>query len=176
MKNKIYLSLGSNIGDRAENILSALSFLQSSGFVEIKKISSFYETSAVGPKQRDFYNIAVEAGTQISPYGLLALIKHGEFLLGRKKSKNAKRWGPRLIDIDILFFGNKIIGKDSFAARLDSDLILPHKEIQNRLFVLYPLNEIAADFVHPVLNRKINAILKKNRLTLKNQKVRIINV
>ena len=158
MKNKIYLSLGSNIGDMAENIMSALSFLQSSGFVEIKKISSFYETSAVGPKQRNFYNIAVEAWTQLSPYGLLALIKHGEFLLGRKKRKTAELWGPRRIDIDILFFGNKIIKKDSFAAKLDTDLVLPHKEIGNRLFVLCPLNEIAPDFVHPVLNRKINAI------------------
>lgn len=173
-KNKIYLSLGSNIGNRAENIISALSFLQSSGFVNILRISSFYETSAVGPKQRNFYNIAVEADTGLSPYGLLALAKHAEFLLGRLSAKNAKRWGPRIIDIDILFFGNKIISEGSFAARLDSRLIIPHKEIENRLFVLCPMNELAPDFVHPVLNRKINQILKNNLLTLKDQKVKII--
>jgi 2-amino-4-hydroxy-6-hydroxymethyldihydropteridine pyrophosphokinase len=173
--NKIFLSLGSNIGDRTENIMSALSFLQSSGYINIKKISSFYKTLAIGPKQRDFYNIAVEAGTELSPYGLLSLVKHAETLLGRTDGKNPKRWGPRLIDIDILFFDKKIIQKDSFAARLDEGLIIPHKEISKRLFVLIPLNEIASDFVHPILNRKINQILRENLLTLKKQKVKIIN-
>ncbi|MCL2144593.1 MAG: 2-amino-4-hydroxy-6-hydroxymethyldihydropteridine diphosphokinase [Endomicrobia bacterium] len=174
MKNKIYLGLGSNIGDRAENMLFALSLLQSSGFAEIKKISSFYKTSPVGPKQRDFYNMAAEAETSLSPYGLFSLIKHAEYLIGRKESKSAKRWGPRIIDIDILFFGKEIIKKDSFAARIAGNIVIPHKEIENRLFVLIPLNEIAPDFVHPILNRKINAILKKNRLTLGKQKVKII--
>ncbi|MDR2425838.1 MAG: 2-amino-4-hydroxy-6-hydroxymethyldihydropteridine diphosphokinase [Endomicrobium sp.] len=161
----IYLSLGSNIGNRAENLVSALSFLQSSGFVNILKISSFYKTSAVGLCQRDFYNIAVKAETNLQPEELLCLVQNIEFLIGRKPSK---RWGPRIIDIDILFFGNEIVKADN--------LFIPHKEIQNRLFALCPLNEISPDFVHPVLNRKINEIVQESRLTLKCQKVKIIAI
>ncbi len=160
---KIFLSLGSNIGDRGENILSALSFLQSSGYVDICKISSFYETSAVGPRQKSFYNIAVKATTALKPQDLLLLVKRAEEILGRKKSK---RWGRRLIDIDILFFGSKTVKT--------KNLVIPHKEVQNRLFALVPLSEIAANFIHPLLNRKINMILKNNLLTLKEQKVKIV--
>jgi 2-amino-4-hydroxy-6-hydroxymethyldihydropteridine diphosphokinase len=164
-KETVYLGLGSNIGDRGGNLISALSFLQSSGFVDIVKISSFYETSAVGFKQRGFYNIAVKAKTELLPRELLCLVKNIEVLAGRKPSK---RWGPRVIDIDILFFSDKIIN--------ERDLVIPHKEIQNRLFVLCPLNEISPRLVHPVLNGKINEILTENRLTLKNQKVKIITI
>jgi 2-amino-4-hydroxy-6-hydroxymethyldihydropteridine diphosphokinase len=150
MNNVIYLGLGSNIGDRAENIISALSFLQSSNFVKIKKISSFYETSPIGPKQRKFYNIAIRAITPLNPQGLLSLIKQIEKLIGRKKTL---RWGPRVIDIDILFFKNIII--------TEKNLVIPHKEIQNRFFVLVSLNEIAGDFVCPLSNKKISVILNE---------------
>ena len=168
----IYLGLGSNIGDRAENIFSALSLLQSSGYVSVKKISSLYKTSSVGQKQRDFYNIALKAQTRLSPQDLLALIKQAETLLGRKPSQ---RWGKRLIDIDILFYGKRI-HYSLLTTHYSLPLTLPHKEICNRLFVLIPLNEIAPDFKHPVLNRKINIILKNNLLTLANQKVKITGI
>lgn len=158
---KIYLGIGSNIGDRAENIISALSFLQSNG-VLINKISSFYETSPVGPKQRNFYNITALAQTSLHPQELLIFIKQAEPLLGRKASK---RWGARIIDIDVLFYEAQIIKK--------RELEIPHKEIQNRLFVLEPLCEIAPNLTHPVLGGKIKTILKNN-LTLKNQKVKIV--
>lgn len=159
----IYLSLGSNIGNRKENIFSALSMLQSSGFVNIQKISSFYETSAIGPKQRNFYNIVVKAQTSLIPFKLLTIIKHIEKLLGRK---DAARWTARIIDIDILIYGKKSIKM--------KDLLIPHKEMLNRLFVLVPFNEIAPNFKYPILNRKINQILKDRMLTLKKQKVKII--
>jgi 2-amino-4-hydroxy-6-hydroxymethyldihydropteridine diphosphokinase len=165
MKNAIYLSLGSNVGDRAENIVSALSFLQNSLSVNIEKISSFYETSPIGPKQRSFYNIVIEAQTDLKPDKLLLFIKQAEHILGRRKTI---RWGPRVIDIDILFFGRKIIDQVG--------LIVPHKELQNRLFVLIPLSEVASDFVHPVLKQKIGGILYDKSLTLKCQKVKIIRV
>jgi 2-amino-4-hydroxy-6-hydroxymethyldihydropteridine diphosphokinase len=165
MKNSVYLSLGSNVGDRAENIVSALSFLQSSLSVNVEKISSFYETSPVGPKQRSFYNIVIEAQTDLKPGDLLLFIKRMECILGRKKTI---KWGPRVIDIDILFFGRKIIDQIG--------LTVPHKEIQNRLFVLIPLSEIAGDFVHSVLKQKISGILYDKLLTLKRQKVRIVQV
>jgi 2-amino-4-hydroxy-6-hydroxymethyldihydropteridine diphosphokinase len=150
MKSVIHLGLGSNIGDRAENIILALSFLQSSNFVKIKKISSFYKTSPIGPRQREFYNIAIKASTSLNPQGLLSLIKQTEILIGRKKTL---RWGPRVIDVDILFFNNTVIS--------DESLVIPHKEIQNRLFVLVPLNEIAGDFVCPLSNKKISVILNE---------------
>lgn len=165
MKETVYLSLGSNIGNRAENIISAFSFLQSSLFLNIKKISSFYETSPVGPSQKSFYNIVAEAQTDLKPDDLLLLIKQAEYILGRRKTI---RWGPRVVDIDILFFGKKIIDK--------VNLTIPHKEVQNRLFVLVPLDEIAGNFVHPVLKRKIRTILYDKLLTLKCQKVKIIRI
>ncbi|WP_158408998.1 2-amino-4-hydroxy-6-hydroxymethyldihydropteridine diphosphokinase [Endomicrobium proavitum] len=170
MKHKIFLGLGSNIGDRAENIISALSILQSSGFVNIQKISSFYETSAVGPKQRKFYNVVVQAQTNLTPQNLLTLVKQTEVILGRKPSG---KWLPRVIDIDILFYGRSVINSQLSILNSQLPLIVPHKEIEHRLFVLIPLAEIAPNFVHPVLNRKINNILKINSLTLLNQKVRI---
>jgi len=166
----VYLGLGSNLGDRAENIIFALSILQSSGFVHIDKISSFYETSPVGPKQRSFYNIVIKAKTALSPSDLLLFIKQIERISGREKTI---KWGPRVVDIDILFFGQAVID-----SRVTSDekhyLIIPHREIPNRLFVLVPLCEIAENFVHPVLKRKTSNILRDKSLTLKQQKVKII--
>jgi 2-amino-4-hydroxy-6-hydroxymethyldihydropteridine diphosphokinase len=165
MEKEIYLGLGSNIGDRAENIISALSLLQSSGYVEIEKISSFYETSPIGPKQRNFCNIAAKAKTGLLPKALLVLIKQAEAILGRKPSR---RWGKRTIDIDILFYASKVVN-------FQFSLTVPHKEIENRLFVLAPLNEIAPDFKHPVLNKRIGVILKNklSALMQNGQKVRI---
>jgi 2-amino-4-hydroxy-6-hydroxymethyldihydropteridine diphosphokinase len=164
MKNTIiYLSLGSNIGNRAGNMVSALSFLQSSLFIDIKNISSFYETSPVGRAQRNFYNIAIKAKTNLTPKGLLLLIKQAESILGRKKTI---KWGPRVIDIDILFFGKEVINY--------ANLTVPHKDIQNRLFVLVPLREIAGNFTHPVLKQNINDILLDQTSPLKCQKIRMI--
>lgn len=163
MSEKIFLSLGSNIGDREENINLALSFLESSGFVHIKKISSFYETSPVGPKQDNFYNIAVKAYTELGAEDLLLLIKQCEKILGRRKTQ---KWGPRIIDIDILLYGNRKITL--------KNLQIPHKELKNRLFALMPLNEIDPFLRHPVLNRKINKILQNILLTHPEQKVKII--
>lgn len=163
MKNKIFLSLGSNIGNRMGNIEITLSFLQSSCFIYIKKISSFYKTSPIGPKQRSFYNIVASAKTNLSPDNLLHLLKETQEVIGRVKTLH---WGPRIIDIDILFFNNDIVKKQF--------LTIPHKEIQNRLFVLVPLAEIARDFIHPILKQKICDILNEKLLTLRCQKVKIL--
>jgi 2-amino-4-hydroxy-6-hydroxymethyldihydropteridine diphosphokinase len=163
MNKVIYLGLGSNIGNRVENIVFALSVLQSSGFVNIKKISSFYETSPIGPKQRKFYNIAVKANTSLNPHDLLSIIKQTEELMGREKTLH---WGPRVIDVDILFFSRIVIA--------EKNLIVPHKEIQNRLFVLAPLNEISKNFICPISNKKIGVILNEKLLTLRCQKVKIL--
>jgi len=166
----VYLGLGSNLGDRTENITFALSLLQSSSFICIEKISSFYETSPVGPKQRSFYNVAVKARTVLNPSDLLLFVKQVERISGRKKTI---KWGPRVVDIDILFFDQTVIDIGVISDRKHY-LVIPHKEIQNRLFVLIPLCEIAGNFVHPVLKQKISNILQDKSLTLKRQKVRII--
>ena len=123
----IYLSLGSNIGNRKKNLEKALTELNKNNIKEIK-ISSLYETEPVGPKQRNFYNIA------------------GKFK-GRTKTYH---WGPRVIDIDILFYGKQTIKS--------KNLIIPHKEIVNRAFVLIPMNEIASNFIHPIYHKAIKTI------------------
>ncbi|MDR1522623.1 MAG: 2-amino-4-hydroxy-6-hydroxymethyldihydropteridine diphosphokinase [Endomicrobium sp.] len=165
MKYTIYLGLGSNIGNRAENIFTALSFMQSSLLIRIIKVSSLYETSPIGPKQKPFYNIAIKAKTNLNPCDLLFFLKRLEQILGRKKTI---KWGPRIIDIDILFFNKKVLNNYL--------LSIPHKDVQNRLFVLVPLNEIEKNLLHPTLNKTIQLILKEKLLTLKKQKVKIIKI
>ena len=145
----IYLSLGSNIGNRKKNLEKALIELNKSNIKEIK-ISSFYETEPVGPKQRNFYNIAGKFKTNLKPQELLKTVKQIEEKLGRIKTYH---WGPRLIDIDILFYGKQIVKT--------KNLIIPHKEIINRSFVLVPMNEIAPNFVHPANHKTIKTLEKQ---------------
>lgn len=145
----IYLSFGSNIGDRRQNILKAVAALEENNIRKIK-LSSFYETSPVGPKQRYFYNCAGVFKTDLKAEKLLEIIKKTEKGLGRKKTF---KWGPRVIDIDILFYGGEIVEL--------AKLSIPHPEIMNRLFVLLPMNEISPGFVHPVSKKTIKRILKE---------------
>lgn len=153
------------MGDRRNNINCALSFLQAKPVkIKIIKTSSVYETSAVGGvKQRNFFNCAVKALTNLAPSELLAFIKSIESKMGRKKTV---RWGRRIIDIDILFYGKEIIKTKT--------LCVPHKEILNRLFVLAPLGEIAPAFTHPLVKQKVKTLYNEALLTLKGQKVKII--
>ncbi len=142
----IYLSLGSNIGNRKRNLEKALIELHKKDIKKIK-ISSLYETEPVGPKQRNFYNIAGKFKTSLQPQDLLKTVKQIEENLGRIKTY---RWGPRVIDIDILFYGKQIIKS--------KNLIIPHKEIANRAFVLVPMNEIAPNFVYPIKRKTIKTL------------------
>ena len=142
----IYLSLGSNIGNRKRNLEKAVAELNNNNIKEIK-ISSLYETEPVGPKQRNFYNIAGKFKTNLNPRELLKVLKQTEQKLGRTKTYH---WGPRVIDIDILFYGKQVIKS--------KNLIIPHKEIINRAFVLVPMKEIASNFVHPTQHKTIKNI------------------
>ena len=155
----IYLSLGSNIGNRKKNLEKALIELGQNNIKEIK-ISSFYETEPVGPKQRNFYNIAGKFKTNLKPQELLKTVKQIEEKLGRTKTYH---WGPRIIDIDILFYGKQTIKT--------TNLIIPHKEIKNRAFVLVPMNEIASKFVHPIYRKTIRTMYEKLKTNLKNENV-----
>ncbi len=131
----IGVGLGSNIGDKPANILRALTLLEERKVLEITAVSPIYRTAPWGLREQEaFANACALAKTRLDPAGLLAAIKAVEIDMGRTESV---RWGPRLIDIDILFYG---------AHELETpELVLPHKEIFNRAFVLVPLAEIAPD-------------------------------
>jgi 2-amino-4-hydroxy-6-hydroxymethyldihydropteridine diphosphokinase len=131
----VVLSIGSNMGDRELNIQNAVKALETAGVIDIK-ISSFYETEPVGYTEQDeFLNIAAIGQTLLSPQELLSTIQSIENSMARKREI---RWGPRPIDIDIVFFGGRIINEPG--------LSVPHPEYKKRAFVIMPILEITPDF------------------------------
>jgi len=150
MNEKIILSLGSNVGDRKENINAALSELMSSGF-DADSVSSYYETEPVGFKEQDdFINIAVSGAFEGEPEKLIGMIRTIESDLGRVREM---KYGPRTIDIDIILFGERKIGS--------VDLTIPHPEFRNRRFVLVPVCEIEPDAQDPVTGRTVSFLLSE---------------
>ena len=148
--SRVFLSLGSNLGDRLSNIQHAVSSLSMSKHINVIKTSSFYETEPWGNKNQPwFLNAAIAIDTDLTPQKLLELCQNIELQLGRVKNET-QRWAQRAIDIDILIFDNKIIN--------ESNLIIPHPLMQKRAFVLVPMLEVKADLVHPVLNKTITEL------------------
>lgn len=144
----VYIGVGSNMGERHKNCLHAIDLLNRKG-IFVKKKSSFYTTRPWGIKnQPDFINMAVEATTELEPLNLLDSIKDIEKNIGRKETF---RWGPRIIDLDILLFDDIIFE--------DERLKIPHPLMHIREFVLRPLCEIAPETVHPVFNLSICELL-----------------
>ncbi len=141
----VYFSLGSNLGNRQENLDRALKLL--SERMRMGKISSIYDTEPIGPiDQPRFLNLAAEAFTNLKPEGLLMMVKGIEQKMGRY----SRTGEPRIIDIDILLYGDQIVDT--------SDLKIPHPEMTRRSFVLVPLSEIAPDAVHPVLKKPVKEL------------------
>ncbi|MBI5389391.1 2-amino-4-hydroxy-6-hydroxymethyldihydropteridine diphosphokinase [Candidatus Woesearchaeota archaeon] len=146
---KVYLSIGSNLGNERRNLEQAIAFLKEK--CKIIKVSPFYKTKPMYSKnQPAFLNAAIGVETALSPKELLFFLKSIEKRMGRKK---AKRYGPRLIDIDILLYGKQIIK--------NRGLIIPHPRMQERQFVLQPLAEIAPKVVHPLLKKRITTLLRQ---------------
>jgi len=146
MHDLVYLSLGSNVGDRAANLNTAIDRLRAFG--EVVAVSSCYETEPVEfTAQPWFLNCAVTLDTEKTPGQLLSGILDIEQQLGRRRGQQK---GPRILDIDILLFGDSIVE--------DAGLTIPHPAMQERRFVLEPLAEIAPDVLHPILKRSIREL------------------
>jgi 2-amino-4-hydroxy-6-hydroxymethyldihydropteridine diphosphokinase len=140
VKEKVYVSLGSNLGDRTKNMQQALMALRQEG-IAVTKISSVYETEPVDYLDQPwFLNMAVEGETELAPAALLETLRGIETKMGSKK-RIAK--GPRLIDIDILLYAKEVVDTP--------ELQIPHPRIHLRRFVLQPLAEIAPGVRHPIL-------------------------
>ncbi len=149
--NKIYLGLGTNIGDKENNLKKTVSeFYKNKDFFNIK-ISSVYETRPYGEiEQENFLNAVLYLETNYTPEEIFIYTKNLEKKIGRKKRKI---WGPREIDIDILLFNNSVYNSDK--------ITIPHKDLLNRDFVLVPLLEINKNIMHPVEKKEIKKVLSE---------------
>ncbi len=148
---EVYLSIGSNLGDRFKNVINSLIEIEKIGGTTIDKISSLYETEPYGNKdQKEFLNLVVKLDTNKELKDFFYNMKAIEQKLGRTKKA---KWLPREIDIDILFFGDMIYR--------DDEIQIPHYDLHNRRFVLEPLCEIEREYIHPRLKKNLSEILSE---------------
>ena len=147
---KIYLSIGSNKGNRYSFIKEALRLIQKD-IGEVILISKIYDTKSWGFQSDDFLNLCILIKSELIPAELIIKLKNLEERIGRER--NNEKIEAREIDIDILFYSDEIVNQ--------KDLIIPHQRLHLRNFVLYPLNDIAADFIHPILLKSVNELLNE---------------
>ena len=146
-----YRGLGTNLGDRRENLAQAVRRLNAGPELKVLQTSGIYETAPWGlTGQPDFLNLVAEVSTSLSPRQLLVRVKELEQGLGRQAGP---RFGPRLIDVDILLYGDSVVD--------EHDLQIPHASLHLRAFALVPLAELAPTLVHPVLGLSIANLAEK---------------
>ncbi len=155
--SNIYIALGSNRGNKIEYLHKAVKELLDDANCRVESASSIYETKPYGIKeQENFYNAVIKISTSYKLTELFYSLKEIEKKIGRS---GGIKWGPREIDLDLLFFGDTVYSDDRIS--------VPHKEITKRDFVLVPLCEIAPNLIHPVLNKKISDIcIEENEKTI----------
>ncbi|KRT65852.1 MAG: 2-amino-4-hydroxy-6-hydroxymethyldihydropteridine pyrophosphokinase [Candidatus Dadabacteria bacterium CSP1-2] len=154
-----FIGIGSNLGNRIENCVEGVEEI--STFSKIIVVSSFYETEPVDKEdQPDFINCVAKLETSLSPFDLLTFLQSVENTIGRE---HMEKWGPRIIDLDIIFYDELVIETD--------ELIIPHPRAHLRRFVLEPLSEIAPDIIHPVLKISVSKLLDELKCTKRVVKV-----
>ncbi len=149
MAHQVYIGIGSNLGNKRENYLEALERIAKTPKTRIIKESSVYESQPLGDSKEWFINGVIEIETELKPELLLTKFKNIERAMGRKKVR--KRWGARIIDLDILLYDSLVMNKKT--------LKIPHPEMHQRKFVLIPLSELAPQVIHPVLGTSISELL-----------------
>lgn len=147
---KAVVGIGSNVGDRLRHLSKAKSFLADLSESSIAA-SSIYLCEPVGPSERNFFNAVVELETKLAPNTFIRELKQYEAKHGRPEDH--PRWSPRTIDLDIIAYDNLVIQKDN--------LIIPHPEYRQRLFVLLPLRELRPDWIDPKTNRGIDDLIRQ---------------
>lgn len=160
-KNNALISLGSNIGNRRANIVRALKKIQEDPSLTVKKVSSLYESSPVGPKQRNFVNAACQIETNLTPQELLLTLQAIEAKMGRVRTS---RQGPRNIDLDIIFYNRMKIK--------EKNLTIPHPRFDRRRFVLRPVREISPGMIPPGFRKTLAQL--DSELTDPEQKVTLL--
>lgn len=149
--HRVYVAVGSNLGNRQEYVAEAVKALREHPLIEVKKVSDMIETKAYGGvEQGDFLNGALEAETLLGPWELLDALHEIENRAGRERTVH---WGPRTLDLDILFFDKACIETE--------DLVIPHPDMANREFVLKPMAQIAPYLRHPVSGKTVSELLDR---------------
>lgn len=150
MPHRVHIGIGSNLGDRRANALEAMERVSQLPDTRVVRASSLYESEPLGDAKTWFVNSVIEIETELQPEPLLKRLKAIEESMGRKRVKG-KKWGSRIIDLDILLWDTDVVSKKS--------LKIPHPEMHKRRFVLLPLAELAPHVVHPQLGQTISALL-----------------